>query len=99
MWCTLFGVLSGYVTSVLILNINSEVYMGSIRANAQLSDIVSGLIKAAVFGFLLTLISTYKGFYTRGGAKGVGIATTQSVVGSNVTIFIANYILTSLMFS
>lgn len=99
LWCTLFGVLSGYVTSVLILNINSEVYMGSIRANAQLSDITSGLLKAAMFGFLLTLISTYQGFYTRGGAKGVGLATTQSVVASNVTIFIANYILTSLMFS
>jgi phospholipid/cholesterol/gamma-HCH transport system permease protein len=98
-WCSLFGVLSGYITSVFILNINSEVYMESIRANAQLSDITSGLMKAAMFGFLLTLISTYKGFNTRGGAKGVGQATTDSVVSSNVTIFIANYILTSLMFS
>lgn len=98
-WCTLCGVLAGYVTSVFILNINSEVYLESIRANAELSDITSGLIKAAVFGFLFTLISTYKGFNTRGGAKGVGLATTQSVVSSNVTVFIANYILTSLMFS
>lgn len=98
-WCSLFGVLAGYITSVFILNINAEIYMESIRANAQLSDITSGLIKAAVFGFLLTLISTYKGFNTRGGAKGVGLATTQSVVFSNVTIFVANYILTSLMFS
>jgi len=98
-WCTLFGVLAGYITSVFILNINSEVYLESIRTNAQLSDITSGLAKSAVFGFLLTLISTYKGFYTRGGAKGVGLATTESVVSANVTIFIANYILTSLMFS
>jgi phospholipid/cholesterol/gamma-HCH transport system permease protein len=98
-WCTLFGVLAGYITSVFILNINAEVYMESIRANAQLSDITSGLAKAAVFGFLLTLISTFKGFNTRGGAKGVGQATTESVVSANVTVFIANYILTSLMFS
>lgn len=97
-WCTLFGVLAGYITSVFVLNINSEVYMESIRANAQLSDITSGLIKAAVFGFLLTVISTYKGFNTRGGAKGVGMATTESVVSANVTVFVANYILTSLMF-
>jgi phospholipid/cholesterol/gamma-HCH transport system permease protein len=97
-WCTLFGVLAGYITSVFVLNINSEVYMESIRANAQLSDITSGLIKAAVFGFLLTLISTYKGFNTRGGAKGVGMATTESVVSANVTVFVANYILTSMMF-
>lgn len=98
-WCSLFGILSGYITSVFILNINAEVYMESIRANAQITDITSGLLKAAVFGFLLALISTYKGYNTRGGAKGVGLATTQSVVSSNVTIFIANYLLTSLMFS
>ncbi len=97
-WCTAWGVLTGYITSVFILNVNSEVYMQSIRANSELSDITSGLVKAAIFGFLLTLISTYKGFNTRGGAKGVGLATTESVVSSNVTIFIANYILTSLMF-
>ena len=98
-WCTFFGVFSGYIISVFILNINAEVYMESIRSNAQLSDITSGLAKAAFFGFLLTLISTYKGFNTRGGAKGVGQATTESVVAANVTIFVANYILTSLMFS
>lgn len=97
-WCTMWGVFTGYITSVFILNVNSEVYMQSIRANSELSDITSGLIKAAIFGFLLTLISTYKGFNTRGGAKGVGLATTESVVASNVTIFVANYILTSLMF-
>jgi len=64
-----------------------------------LSDITHGLIKSVVFGFLVSLVSTYKGYVTRGGAKGVGIATTQSVVFSNISIFVANYILTSLMFS
>jgi phospholipid/cholesterol/gamma-HCH transport system permease protein len=97
--CSLFGIVSGYVVSIFILGINSEVYMDAVRVNAELSDITSGLIKAVVFGFLLTLISTYKGFTTTGGAKGVGVSTTQSVVYSNVTIFVANYILTSLLFS
>ena len=98
-WCSVFGILAGYVTSVFILNINAETYMESIRSSAELSDILNGLMKALVFGFLLSLISTYKGFTTKGGAKGVGMATTQSVVFANVTIFVANYILTSLMFS
>lgn len=97
-WCSVCGILSGYVVAVWMLNINSEVYMETIRMNAVLSDITSGLIKASFFGFLLSLICTYKGFITEGGAKGVGKSTTQSVVFSNVTIFVANYILTSLMF-
>lgn len=96
--CSLFGTLAGYIVSVFILKINPEVYTQGIQASAELSDITSGLIKAMVFGFLLTLISCYKGFVTEGGARGVGLATTESVVYSNVAIFIANYILTSLMF-
>jgi phospholipid/cholesterol/gamma-HCH transport system permease protein len=98
-FCTLFGVVSGYVVSVYILKINPEIYMEAIRSNVEMSDITHGLIKAVVFGFLVSLVSTYKGFITRGGAKGVGIATTQSVVYANISIFVANYILTSLMFS
>lgn len=98
MMCSAFGILSGYLTSTLLLNINSEVYLQAIQESAELSDISIGLLKALVFGFLLTLISTYKGYTTWGGSKGVGTATTQSVVYSNVTIFIANYILTSLLF-
>ncbi|MCB9492835.1 MAG: ABC transporter permease [Epsilonproteobacteria bacterium] len=98
-FCTLFGILAGYITAVYVLNVNAETYMEAIRANVELSDIVNGLVKAVVFGFLLSCVATYKGFYTSGGAKGVGLATTQSVVYANVTIVIADYILTSLMFT
>lgn len=98
-FCSMFGIVSGYLVSVYVLSINSEVYMEAIRANVELSDITHGLIKAIVFGFLVALVSTYKGYITRGGAKGVGIATTQSVVYANISIFVANYILTSLMFA
>ena len=98
-FCTLFGILAGYITSVYVLNVNAETYMEAIRANVEMSDIVNGLVKAVVFGFLLSCVATYKGFFTSGGAKGVGLATTQSVVYANVTIVIADYILTSLMFT
>jgi len=97
-FCSLCGIAAGYFVSVYILNINSEMYMESIRENVVFSDITNGLVKSIFFGLLLSLICSYKGFITKGGAKGVGIATTQGVVYANVTIFVADYILTSLMF-
>ena len=98
LFCSLFGILAGYFMSVYVLNIGSEMYLEAIRESLELSDITNGLIKATFFGLLLSLISTYKGYITSGGAKGVGISTTQSVVIANVTIFVADYILTALMF-
>jgi phospholipid/cholesterol/gamma-HCH transport system permease protein len=56
------------------------------------------LTKAAVFGLILTLVGCYKGFYTRGGAEGVGRATTQSVVLASIMILMGDYVLTALMF-
>jgi phospholipid/cholesterol/gamma-HCH transport system permease protein len=99
LFCTLFGVAAGYVVAVYLLGINPETYTQAIIENVELSDITNGLIKATVFGFLLTIITTYKGFYARGGARGVGIAITQSVVYSILTVAVADYILTSLMFA
>ena len=97
-FCSFCGIWAGYFMSVHVLGINSEVYMESIRESVLVSDISNGLIKATFFGLLFSIISTYKGYITSGGAKGVGVSTTQSVVIANVTIFIADYILTSLMF-
>lgn len=96
-FCTLCGAISGYIIAVYVLGVNAEMYMEAVREYAELADLTKGLWKAGVFGFLLSLISCYKGFLTHGGAKGVGIATTQSVVYANVTIFMADYILSSFM--
>ena len=98
LFCSLFGILAGYIVSVLLLGINSELYMKSIKESVELFDITSGLIKSATFGFLLSWIASYKGYTTSGGSKGVGISTTQSVVYACVSIFIADYVLTALMF-
>lgn len=97
-FCSLFGVIAGYFMSVHVLSINPELYIEAIRESVEFSDITNGLIKTLFFGLLLSLISTYKGYTTTGGAKGVGLSTTQSVVLANVIIFIADYILTALMF-
>ena len=96
--CSLVGIYAGYLVSIHVLGVNSELYMKSIKENVVLFDITSGLIKATIFGYLLSWIATYKGFTTSGGAKGVGLATTQSVVLAAVPIFLSDYILTAWMF-
>lgn len=93
----LCGIIGGYIICVYVLQLSGDVYMTSIRTSVEMSDIRGGLIKAAVFGFILTWVGTYKGFYTRGGARGVGISTTQSVVISSIMILISNYFLTKFL--
>ena len=92
------GIGGGYCVYVYVLHLNGEQYISGIRTFVEMSDISGGLIKAAVFGLILSWIGCYKGFNTRGGAKGVGSATTQSVVTSSIMILIANYFLTALLF-
>ena len=62
-------------------------------------DVVSGLVKAGIFGFIVTLMGCYHGYYSRGGAQGVGIATTNAVVSSAILILVANYLVTESFFS
>jgi phospholipid/cholesterol/gamma-HCH transport system permease protein len=94
----IIGVLGGYVVSIYRLDFNSAVYIKQTFDFMQMSDVTSGLLKAAVFGFIITLMGCYHGFNSRGGAEGVGKATTQAVVSSSILILIANYFLTSLLF-
>jgi phospholipid/cholesterol/gamma-HCH transport system permease protein len=91
------GVVGGYLVGVKLLGIHGGIFMNKIYEYVELSDIYNGLIKAACFGLILTLVGCYKGFYTRGGAEGVGRATTQSVVLSSVLILTSDYVLTALM--
>jgi len=62
-------------------------------------DVVSGLIKASVFGFIIALMGCYHGFNSKGGAQGVGAATTHAVVSASILILLSNYVLTSLLFA
>lgn len=91
------GIIGGYIVCTHVLELSPEDYINSIRTYVEWSDIRGGLIKASVFGFILTWVGTYKGFYTKGGARGVGKATTQSVVTSSIMILIANYFLTKML--
>ena len=90
------GNLSAYLISTEALGVNPVAYQNTITQHLMFSDIGTGLIKATVFGFLVSAIGTYIGYHTRGGARGVGRATTRAVVYAAITIFAANYFLSSL---
>ena len=93
-----FGILGGYLVSVQLLHVNPVVYTRNAELYAEVDDLFNGLLKAAVFGLLLTLISCYTGFNAKGGAEGVGKATTTAVVTSAMLIIAADYFLTAIMF-
>ena len=92
------GVVGGYVVGVKMLGINSGVYIGRTVDFVKPQDIFDGLIKAAVFGLILSLVACYHGFNTVGGAAGVGDSATKSVVLGCVLILMSDYFLTSVMF-
>jgi phospholipid/cholesterol/gamma-HCH transport system permease protein len=92
------GVLGGYVVSVYSLDFNGTSYLKNTVDFAHQDDITSGLIKAAVFGFIVALMGCYNGFNSKGGAQGVGNATTNAVVASSILILAADYVLTALLF-
>ncbi|SRR5579885_39042 len=92
------GVLGGYVVATESLNFNGTVYLRNTANFVTNQDVTSGLIKAAVFGFIIALMGCYHGFNSRGGAQGVGTATTNAVVSASILILAANYILTSVIF-
>jgi phospholipid/cholesterol/gamma-HCH transport system permease protein len=92
------GILGGYFVGVHLLHINAGIFVKNITKHLDMDDIFNGLIKAAVFGLILSLIGCYKGFNTRGGAEGVGRATTEAVVLSSIAILVSDYFLTAIMF-
>lgn len=91
------GFFGGYMVGVKLLGINSGVYIGRTIDFVQVSDIVAGLTKSLVFGLLATLVACYYGFYTTGGAEGVGKSATSSVVLASVLILISDYLMSSFM--
>jgi phospholipid/cholesterol/gamma-HCH transport system permease protein len=98
LFCSFLGIIGGYLVAVYALNLNPESYRAGIREYVVLSDITGGLIKSSFFGLLLTWVGCYKGYTTVGGARGVGISTTQAVVLGSIMILIANYFLTAALF-
>jgi phospholipid/cholesterol/gamma-HCH transport system permease protein len=94
----IIGVFGGYLVGVYKLGFNPSNYLKLTADYLKTVDVVSGLVKAGVFGFLITLMGCYHGYNSEGGAQGVGNATTNAVVSASILIFAFNYILTALFF-
>ena len=94
----IIGVFGGYLIGVYKLNFNPQAYLIGTREHLETSDVVSGLVKAAVFGFIVALMGCYHGYYSRGGAQGVGRATTYAVVSASILILVVDYLITAAFF-
>lgn len=90
------GVYGGYLVSVYALGHSAPIYVQNLIDFLSADDVLSGLFKAGVFGFLISLMGCYYGYMSRGGAGGVGSATRTAVVAAAVAVLSANYFLTSL---
>ena len=92
---TCVGMAGSWVVAVDWLAVDPGIFLSNIEKYAMPKDFYMGMIKAFVFGFLVSAISCAQGYYASGGAKGVGEATTRAVVFSSVGILVANFMLTS----
>ena len=93
------GIMGGYLVGTTRLDFNAAAYMKNTIDFLEAGDIVSGLVKAAVFGFIVALMGCYHGMNSGRGARGVGRATTNAVVSASIMILASNYLLTELFFS
>jgi phospholipid/cholesterol/gamma-HCH transport system permease protein len=92
------GIMGGYIVGTKSLGFNGAAYIKNTVDFLEVGDVTSGLIKAAVLGFIIALMGCYHGFNSKGGAQGVGRATTNAVVSASILILAANYAMTSLLF-
>ena len=93
------GIMGGFLVATERLGFNPAVYMRTTMNFMTTEDVVSGLAKSAAFGFIIALMGSFHGYHSKGGAQGVGAATTSAVVSASILILAANYILTELFFS
>jgi len=92
------GVFGGYIVGTVKLGFNPASYLTQTETYLERMDVISGLVKAGVFGFIVALMGCYHGYHSRGGAEGVGQATTYAVVSASILILVANYMLTTAFF-
>jgi phospholipid/cholesterol/gamma-HCH transport system permease protein len=94
----IIGVFGGYLVGVYKLGFNPQAYLNGTWQHLETTDVVSGLVKAAVFGLIVALMGCYQGYHSRGGAQGVGRATTYAVVSASILILVVDYLITAAFF-
>lgn len=95
----IIGVYGGYVIAIYRLGFSEGGYLSQTWDIMTTMDVVSGLVKAGVFGFIVAILGCYNGFNSQRGAQGVGAATTNAVVSASIMILLFNYLLTQVFFS
>ncbi len=95
----ILGVLGGFTVAVATLGFDPHAYLVATFGAMKTEDVTVGLVKAAVFGFVVALMGCYHGYRSRGGAEGVGGATTAAVVASSILVLAFDYLLTELFFA
>lgn len=95
----MIAIAGGLLVAVYMVNISYEMFINGIKSYVFVSDFLSGLVKSIGFGGIIALMGCYMGFNAKGGAEGVGVATTRAVVASSVLILIADYLLATVLFS
>jgi phospholipid/cholesterol/gamma-HCH transport system permease protein len=95
--CDLVGVLGGFFVAYFLLGISPVLYLTSAYDRLTYSDLVQGLIKPPIFGFIIAVVGCYCGLRTYGGTQGVGRSTTQSVVTSMILVFVSDFFITRLL--
>jgi len=94
----IIGVMGGYLVSIHALGFSPGPYLASTYKFLEPIDVISGLVKAGFFGFVISIMGCYFGYNSKGGAEGVGIATTNAVVSASIVILLLNYIITGIFF-
>ena len=95
----ILGVMGGFIVATVKIGLNPITYLINTFNFMTAADVISGLAKAAVFGFIIALMGCYHGYNSRGGAQGVGAATTSAVVVASILILAGDYMLTELFFA
>jgi len=91
------GMLGGFVYNIMIMGVNSSIYLKNTLLYFELWDLITGLIKASIFGLIIALVGCWQGLKAEGGAAGVGRATTRSVVISSIVILMVNFFLSKVL--
>jgi phospholipid/cholesterol/gamma-HCH transport system permease protein len=93
----LIGIACGWFYSVILMGVNGTVYLKNTLMYLQVWDVLSGLIKAGVFGVIIAVVGCWQGLKTEGGAEGVGQATTRTVVIASISILISNFFMSKFL--
>ena len=93
----IFGLLGGGIVANWLYGLDSNTYISSLRTGITIEDLIGGIVKPLVFGFLIGIVSCHKGLSTSGGTVGVGRSTTDAVVLSSISVIIADFFISKLL--